>query len=249
MEQSARGTDTRARIVDTAVTLFARKGFAATGLRELAGEAGVNLAMINYFFGSKKGLLKEILEGFFTAYSTLVQRNLCGPDMPEEKLRSFIRHAVQYFENNRDLLIIALTELPREDPDITGYKAQWAKKMMVIIKDEICTPLKEARGIVVSPVVVGPMLVSMMSSKFLFAPVIETVNPPGLKEEFLDTRRRNADERNGHAAETRASIREHHCPGHSLSGSGPFGDGCFDRTRDLPDKIPADRHLERGVPP
>lgn len=38
----------------------------------------------------------------------------------------------------------------------------------------------------VSPVVIGPLLVSMMSSRFLFAPVIETVNPPGLKKEFLD---------------------------------------------------------------
>ena len=57
---------------------------------------------------------------------------------------------------------------------------------MIIVREEICTPLKETSGVVVSPVVIGPLLVSMMSSRFLFAPIIETVNPPGLKEEFLD---------------------------------------------------------------
>ena len=49
------------RIFRSAVYLFARHGFAGTGLRELAARAEVNLAMINYFYGSQKGLLKEIL--------------------------------------------------------------------------------------------------------------------------------------------------------------------------------------------
>lgn len=186
MELTRKGSDTRTRIVDTAVILFARKGFAATGLRELAREAEVNLAMINYFFGSKKGLLKEILDTFFSGYWSLIQSHLKGPENPEEKIRRFIRHATEYFNANRDSLIIVLTELPHEDSEITEYKAGWVRKMMTILKDEICDPLREIHGVVVSPVVIGPLLVSMMSSRFLFAPVIETVNPPGLKEEFLD---------------------------------------------------------------
>ena len=186
MEFTQKGIDTKNRIVDTAIALFAKKGFAATGLRELANEAEVNLAMINYFFGSKKGLLKDILDTFFTGYSSLMQQHLRGPGKPKEKLRHFIRHAVEYFNENRDALIIVLTELPHEDPEITEYKAKWARKMMIIVREEICTPLKETSGVVVSPVVIGPLLVSMKSSRFLFAPIIETVNPPGLKEEFLD---------------------------------------------------------------
>jgi AcrR family transcriptional regulator len=186
MELTQKGIDTKARIVDTATTLFAKKGFAATGLRELANEADVNLAMINYFFGSKKGLLKDILDTFFDGYSSLMQQHLRGPDEPKEKLRCFIREAVEYFHEHRNALLIVLTELPHEDPEITQYKAKWATKMMIIVREEICAPLKETSGVVVSPVVIGPLLVSMMSSRFLFAPIIETVNPPGLKEEFLD---------------------------------------------------------------
>jgi len=186
MELTKKGNDTRQRIIDTAAVLFARKGFAATGLRELAKQADVNLAMINYFFGSKKGLLKKILDTFFSGYLSLIQSHLVGPEHPEEKIRRFIHHATTYFEANRDSLIIVLTELPHEDSEITEYKAGWVRKMMTILEDEICKPLKETHGVVIPPVVIGPLLVSMMSSRFLFAPVIDTVNPPGIKEEFLD---------------------------------------------------------------
>ncbi len=61
----------RDRIFQTAVRLFAKHGFAGTGMRELANKADVNLAMINYFYGSKKGLLKEILDDFFVGYIAL----------------------------------------------------------------------------------------------------------------------------------------------------------------------------------
>lgn len=186
MQFTQKGIDTKNRIIDTAITLFARKGFAATGLRELATEAEVNLAMINYFFGSKKGLLKDILDTFFNGYSLLMQEHLRGPETPKEKLRHFIRHAVQYFNENRDALLIVLSELPHEDPEITEHKATWARKMMIIVREEICNPLRKTSGVIVSPVVIGPLLVSMMSSRFMFAPIIETVDPPGLKEEFLD---------------------------------------------------------------
>jgi len=186
MNQTKKTSGSRERIVETAISLFARKGFAAVGLRELAREADVNLAMINYFFGSKKGLLKEILDGVFSGYIALARQHLCGPEPPEQKIRRFIHHAIDYFSANRDCLIILLTELPHEDPDIIEYKAQWVKKIMPVIQDEICDPLKQDHGIVISPVVIGPLMLSMMSSRFLFAPMIATVNPPGLKEEFLD---------------------------------------------------------------
>lgn len=54
--------DTRERIVKAAEVLFAGKGFAATSLRQITKVAGVNLAAVNYHFGSKENLLVEILD-------------------------------------------------------------------------------------------------------------------------------------------------------------------------------------------
>ena len=54
--------DTRERILDVAERLFADSGFASTSLRDITAEAGVNLAAVNYHFGSKEALLGAILE-------------------------------------------------------------------------------------------------------------------------------------------------------------------------------------------
>ena len=54
-------TDTQQRIVDVAEVLFAERGVAEASLREITTEAEVNLAAVNYHFGSKMGLVEAIL--------------------------------------------------------------------------------------------------------------------------------------------------------------------------------------------
>ena len=52
--------DTRQRILDTAEILFTEYGFDATTLRQITGAAAVNLAAVNYHFGSKDELIREV---------------------------------------------------------------------------------------------------------------------------------------------------------------------------------------------
>jgi AcrR family transcriptional regulator len=55
-------SDTKSRILDAAERLFARDGFHNTSLRTLTGLAEVNLAAVNYHFGSKEALLQAVIE-------------------------------------------------------------------------------------------------------------------------------------------------------------------------------------------
>ena len=52
--------DTRQRILDAAELLFTDYGFEATTLRQITGAAGANLAAVNYHFGSKEELIREL---------------------------------------------------------------------------------------------------------------------------------------------------------------------------------------------
>jgi len=52
--------DTRTRILDAAECLFSVHGFHGTSLREITKDAGVNLAAVNYHFGSKDALFEEV---------------------------------------------------------------------------------------------------------------------------------------------------------------------------------------------
>ena len=53
--------DTKTRILDAAEGLFMEHGFEATSLRSLTSSAGVNLAAVNYHFGSKEELFQAVL--------------------------------------------------------------------------------------------------------------------------------------------------------------------------------------------
>ncbi|MBS4020696.1 MAG: TetR family transcriptional regulator [Dechloromonas sp.] len=55
-----RNTDTRERILDVAERLFMAHGYDGTSMRQITGEAGVNLAAVNYHFGSKESLIQEV---------------------------------------------------------------------------------------------------------------------------------------------------------------------------------------------
>lgn len=52
---------TKERILDTAERLFAAQGYAATSLRGIIAEAGVNLAAVHYHFHSKEALLEAVI--------------------------------------------------------------------------------------------------------------------------------------------------------------------------------------------
>ncbi|GAA3894032.1 transcriptional regulator PsrA [Halomonas cibimaris] len=61
--------DTTTRILDTAEVLFAERGFAETSLRTITGKAGVNLAAVNYHFGSKKALIQAVFSRYLDPFT------------------------------------------------------------------------------------------------------------------------------------------------------------------------------------
>jgi TetR/AcrR family transcriptional regulator len=60
--QKATHPDVREALVEAARRLFAGRGFHEVGTREIAREAGVNPAMIHYYFADKEGLYRAMLE-------------------------------------------------------------------------------------------------------------------------------------------------------------------------------------------
>jgi AcrR family transcriptional regulator len=54
--------DKKEHIIDKAVDLFANKGFEGTSIRDIAAAAEVNVAMINYYFGTKEKLFEALVQ-------------------------------------------------------------------------------------------------------------------------------------------------------------------------------------------
>lgn len=54
--------DKKEHIINTAIELFADRGYEGTSIRDLAAKAEVNIAMVNYYFGSKDKLFEAMIE-------------------------------------------------------------------------------------------------------------------------------------------------------------------------------------------
>ncbi|RTL56575.1 MAG: TetR family transcriptional regulator [Sphingobacteriales bacterium] len=86
--------DKKELIMQTAISLFSEKGFEGTSIRDLAQKAEVNIAMVNYYFGSKEKLFEAIVE---------------------EKVR-YIKGRIEDLENDKNL-----TEIEKIDLIIEAY--------------------------------------------------------------------------------------------------------------------------------
>jgi len=68
--------ETVERILRSATILFAERGFAETSLRTITGMADVNLAAVNYHFGTKKSLIQAVFSQFLTPFCRELERRL-----------------------------------------------------------------------------------------------------------------------------------------------------------------------------
>jgi AcrR family transcriptional regulator len=65
--------DKKDHILDVAERIFSDLGFDGASTRMISSEAGVNMAMLNYYFGSKEGLFLAIFERKISSFQTLLQ--------------------------------------------------------------------------------------------------------------------------------------------------------------------------------
>lgn len=64
----AGGKKSREAVIHSALKLFNMSGYDGTSVRAIAADAGVNLALVSYYFGGKQGLLEYLMSSFFEGY-------------------------------------------------------------------------------------------------------------------------------------------------------------------------------------
>jgi AcrR family transcriptional regulator len=87
------GLDTKERILSAARILFAKKGFDGTSVREIAKDANVNVALINYHYQTKDKLFCEIIRSSYDQTANGI-KNYYDENRPnlEELMMHIYRH-------------------------------------------------------------------------------------------------------------------------------------------------------------
>jgi AcrR family transcriptional regulator len=109
---------TEEKIKEAARKVFTRKGFAATRTRDIAEEAGINLALLNYYFRSKKKLFElimvEKMQKFFGFIGPIIYHEATALEF---KIEGIISSYVDLLMTNPDLPFFILGE-SRNNPEI-----------------------------------------------------------------------------------------------------------------------------------
>jgi AcrR family transcriptional regulator len=97
---------TKEHLLDNAEKLFARNGYHSTSMRMLTRKAGVNLSAVNYHFGSKKDLIRSVIERRLTVLNKkreeLLDQVLARANQsntrpcPRDVLKSFIAPTLEF---------------------------------------------------------------------------------------------------------------------------------------------------------
>lgn len=129
--------EARGKIAVAAEQLFAARGYDGTVVRDIAKAAGVNAAMIHYYFGSKEGLYRAILEGAASKVRSLLVETASGHDSTREKLAHFVDAYAAYILSHPNLARILYREMLTGGKHIFQIAQKYAVTNYTILRDTI----------------------------------------------------------------------------------------------------------------
>ncbi|WP_028982426.1 TetR/AcrR family transcriptional regulator [Sporocytophaga myxococcoides] len=156
------------KLKEAARKVFTQKGYAATRTRDIAEEAGLNIALLNYYFRSKEKLFEIImLEKLQQLFGIIIPLANDPSTNLDEKLKAIASEYIDMLSSNENLPLFILNEI-RTNPERFVSKMQITK----IFSDSVMVKqIKEKRpdinpmhfvinilGMVVFPFIAKPIL-------------------------------------------------------------------------------------------
>ncbi|MGF7082164.1 TetR/AcrR family transcriptional regulator [Mucilaginibacter sp. UYCu711] len=132
MEQSKAeiNLSTEEKFKEAARIVFTKKGYAATKTRDIAEQAGLNLALLNYYFRSKEKLFEIImLEKVEQLFAFILPALNDTSTSLEEKIDWVATNYIEMLLKNPDLPIFVLSEV-RSNPERFGKAMQLKSQVM-----------------------------------------------------------------------------------------------------------------------
>jgi AcrR family transcriptional regulator len=106
-------------ILKSAITIFHKKGMAGARMQEIADEAGINKAMLHYYFRSKQLLFEAVFKKAFMQLAPQIHQVLNSEDTLFEKIENFADKYISFVLENRFLPTFIIQEL-NNNPDFAA---------------------------------------------------------------------------------------------------------------------------------
>ncbi len=102
-------SDSRRQILDVALKLFARKGYAAATVREIVDASGITAPSLYYYFGNKEGLYMELMQTHCARIDEALESHLHTSSSAKDRLKDLVDKIFLHVANDRDFFRLMFT--------------------------------------------------------------------------------------------------------------------------------------------
>lgn len=113
---------TEDKILLAASKVFTEKGFSGTRTRDIADEAGINLALLNYYFRSKEKLFEQVMKvKIVLLFGQIIPIVTNQKTSLDEKIDLATEKYFEILSKNPNLPLFIISEIQKKNSDITTY--------------------------------------------------------------------------------------------------------------------------------
>ena len=165
---------TEEKILNAAESLFMKKGFAATKTREIADHAGINLALLNYYYRSKELLFNRIMIKTIRVFMNTVWRIFDDDKTTlEEKFELVASKYIDRIQTNPDIANFLLNEL-RKKPEAFFQELTEGRKIQEFrIFHQLVERIGEEKSAKINPYHIMINLMSLTIFPFVGKPMMQ----------------------------------------------------------------------------
>ncbi len=166
-------------ILDAAMKVFTRKGFAAARMEEIAKEAGINRALLHYYHRDKQTMFNRIFESrfkeFFKGLFVIFESDNISLF---EKIKRMVDHEINTLIKHPDLARFIITEIAQSPDLLLEYGKKLGVNPRMFIEAFEKQVAKEVSERVIKPIEGRQLLINIMSLciyPFVARPIIQTM--------------------------------------------------------------------------
>ncbi len=107
--------NTEEKILQAARKVFLQKGMAGARMQEIANKAGINKALLHYYFRNKEKLFEAIFEDIFTGFFKKASNDLMANIPTKEKISLLVDSYIKVISENPYVPLFILNEINRDN--------------------------------------------------------------------------------------------------------------------------------------
>ncbi len=188
---------TEQQIFNAALKVFSRKGKDGARMQEIADYAGINRALLHYYFRSKSKLYEAVFAHGFKQFIGGLSQSLRSERSFESSLRTFVHGYMDYLCEHQDMARLMINECLSGGPTLESYLSAAIEKREefpgLLMEDRIRQAIEAGEIREVDPQHTMLTIVSACLFPFIALPTVRLFHPEAVTdfEEFVKERKQH----------------------------------------------------------